>query len=203
MTIHSLFLQSSHNPTKKDVAGYIWGKLGSLGIMTAAQTFVPHGLSDTRKGEKLKGHNMIGLLPGSAWGTEHDRILVVGAHWDTVKNTGGLDDNGSGVAVMLELARVLYHGDCQNEFTMILVAFDLEEFGSQGSLVFVQDFLIPKILEAGGYPQFTGAIILDSLLHHNSSASSQDIEKEWIGQVPDAAASLQEKNSKVANAILK
>ena len=128
---------------------------------------------------------------------------MVGAHWDTVKNTGGLDDNGSGVAAMLELARVLYHGDCQNEFTIILVAFDLEEFGSQGSLVFVQDFLIPKILEAGGYPQFTGAIILDSLLHHNSSASSQDIEKEWVDQVPDAAASLQEKNSKLANAILK
>ena len=31
--------------------------------------------------------------------------MVVGAHWDTVFNTGGLDDNGSGVAAMLELGR--------------------------------------------------------------------------------------------------
>ena len=32
-------------------------------------------------------------------------MLVVGAHWDTVTNTGGLDDNGSGVAAMLELGK--------------------------------------------------------------------------------------------------
>ena len=31
--------------------------------------------------------------------------MVVGAHWDTVQNTGGLDDNGSGVAAMLELGK--------------------------------------------------------------------------------------------------
>ena len=32
---------------------------------------------------------------------------MVGAHWDTVTNTGGLDDNGSGVAAMLELGELL------------------------------------------------------------------------------------------------
>ena len=37
------------------------------------------------------------------YGRSEDRIIVVGAHWDTVPNTGGLDDNGSGVAAMLEL----------------------------------------------------------------------------------------------------
>ena len=30
------------------------------------------------------------------WGTPEDRVLVVGAHWDTVPSSGGLDDNGSG-----------------------------------------------------------------------------------------------------------
>ena len=30
-------------------------------------------------------------------------------------------------------------------FTIILVAFDLEEFGSQGALVFLHDFLFPKV----------------------------------------------------------
>ena len=30
------------------------------------------------------------------WGTQEDRLLVVGAHWDTVPGSGGLDDNGSG-----------------------------------------------------------------------------------------------------------
>ena len=39
------------------------------------------------------GHHVMTLR----WGTEEDRVLVVGAHWDTVPSSGGLDDNGSGV----------------------------------------------------------------------------------------------------------
>ena len=49
----------------------------------------------------------MGVLPGQMWGSPEDRVLVVGAHWDTVTNTGGLDDNGSGMAAMLELGRVI------------------------------------------------------------------------------------------------
>ena len=45
----------------------------------------------------------MGVLPGRRWATPEDRLVVVGAHWDTVINTGGLDDNGSGVSAMLEL----------------------------------------------------------------------------------------------------
>ena len=51
------------------------------------------------------GTNILGVLPGRMWGRAGDRVLVVGAHWDTVTNTGGLDDNGSGVAAMLELGK--------------------------------------------------------------------------------------------------
>ncbi len=32
-----------------------------------------------------------------------DRPIIVGAHWDSVTNTTGFDDNGSGVAVLLEV----------------------------------------------------------------------------------------------------
>jgi len=180
---------------KNDVGGYIWAKIGSFGFLTGAQTFKPQQMLNPYGGDVPNGSNMIGILPGQMWGTPKDRILVVGAHWDTVKNTGGMDDNGSGVAAVLELARALYHGKCENKYSVILVAFDLEEFGSQGSLVFVQDFLIPRVLEAGGYPKFTGAIIMDSLLHHNTSKDSQDMEKEWVEQVPTAAKSIAEKGN--------
>ena len=36
------------------------------------------------------------LMSDVRWGTPEDRVLVVGAHWDTVPGSGGLDDNGSG-----------------------------------------------------------------------------------------------------------
>ncbi len=51
------------------------------------------------------------------------------AHWDVVANTTGLNDNGSGVAAMLEVARVLGAADClagEQKHTVIFVAIDKE-----------------------------------------------------------------------------
>lgn len=48
---------------------------------------------------------MIGILPGELWGTKDDQVLVIGAHWDTVPSSGGMDDNGSGVTAVLEVKK--------------------------------------------------------------------------------------------------
>ena len=55
-------------------------------------------------GDKRQYRNVVAALDGadSAAG-----IIVVGAHYDTVPQTPGADDNASGVAVLLELARLL------------------------------------------------------------------------------------------------
>ncbi|WP_219999864.1 M28 family peptidase [Halomonas sp. LBP4] len=78
-------------------------------------------------------------LPGS--GTT-DEILVIGAHYDTVRGTPGADDNASGVAVLLELARLLREAELDR--SLHLVAFASEEapfFGSDamGSLRFARE----------------------------------------------------------------
>ena len=93
----------------------------------------------------------------------------MGAHWDTVPDSPGVDDNGSGVAAILELARALHDGNCTNKYTIILVAFDLEELGSDGSLQFIQDFLIPRVLSPlSGVPksQFQGMIVKVFSVHY-------------------------------------
>ena len=51
--------------------------------------------------------------------------MVVGAHYDVCGNQPGADDNASGVAGLLELARML--SDCQLKYRIDLVAFALEE----------------------------------------------------------------------------
>lgn len=51
--------------------------------------------------------------------------IIIGAHYDTVINTPGADDNASGVAGLLELARLLR--EYPNERTIQFVAFTLEE----------------------------------------------------------------------------
>jgi hypothetical protein len=71
-----------------------------------------------------------------------EKILVIGAHYDTVVGTPGADDNASGVAGLLELARLLY--DERPEMTVQFVAFTLEEppfFRSrhQGSYVYAKN----------------------------------------------------------------
>lgn len=88
-----------------------------------------------------QGTNIIGILQGREWGTPNDHPVLVGAHWDTVAFTPGTDDNGSGTAAMLEAARAIAHSDCSPKHSIIFVAFDLEEVGSQGSLLFIKDFL--------------------------------------------------------------
>lgn len=51
--------------------------------------------------------------------------FVVGAHYDTVRGSPGADDNASGVACLLELARLLRDG--RSPHTLRFVAFTLEE----------------------------------------------------------------------------
>lgn len=59
-------------------------------------------------------------------GTEQpDRVIVVGAHYDSVAGSPGADDNASGVAVLLELARL--HAQTRFRKTVRFAAFTLEE----------------------------------------------------------------------------
>ena len=170
---------------KEEVGGYIWAKLGVFGLVTGVQSFRVAGAP--------RGNNIIGLLPGRAWGTVRDRVLVVGAHWDTVRHTGGLDDNGSGAAALLELARALKQGNCSNNNTVIIAHFDLEEMGGLGSIEFVQEFLLPRILldpQLRPRCEFSGALILDCVLNYNNTNLSQDIEEDWATLVPTAASNI-------------
>lgn len=71
--------------------------------------------------------NVRGLRRGDE--PERPRVLL-GAHFDTVPGSPGADDNASGVAALLEAARLL--AGVTTPATVELVAFDLEE--PQGGL---------------------------------------------------------------------
>jgi len=57
--------------------------------------------------------------------------LIVGAHRDGVPNSPAADDNGSGVAAVLEIARILK--DIPTNVTIIFALIDAEEIGLLGS----------------------------------------------------------------------
>ena len=77
--------------------------------------------------------------------------ILVGAHYDTVPASPGADDNATGVAVVLEVARLL--GSRPTPRTLQLALFDREELGLLGSRAFVAD---EKHLE-----NLQGAIVMD------------------------------------------
>jgi hypothetical protein len=68
-----------------------------------------------------------------------DRIIEVSAHYDTVPFSPGADDNSSGVAALLEVARVL--ADARPAKTIRFCFFGAEESGLLGSAAHLQDLL--------------------------------------------------------------
>ena len=106
-------------------------------------------------------------IPGSV---NPERLLVVGAHFDSVGNSPGANDNGSGVAALLELARAL--SSAHPQVTVILVALSAEELpiggvaGESGSSVFLDD-----LLERNRMP--FGMISLETMGFYSDEEGSQ------------------------------
>ncbi len=105
-------------------ADYITGQLEGFGYTV---------LSDPIGGTE----NLIAELTGT---TTPNAIFLIGAHFDTVPGSPGADDNASGVAGMLEAARVLTAG--QYESSLQFVAFALEESGLLGSAQLAQTYQV-------------------------------------------------------------
>lgn len=80
--------------------------------------------------EQRHARNVIATKPGAT-----DRVIVIGGHYDSIEVGKGAVDNGSGIAVMLELARVFSKRNL--EHTLTFVAFDAEELGLYGSKEYV------------------------------------------------------------------
>ena len=77
--------------------------------------------------------NFIATLPGRV---DPSRIIIVSAHYDSFSNEAqtrapGADDNASGVAVVVELARILRN--YRFDFTVKFIAWGAEERGLVGS----------------------------------------------------------------------
>ena len=102
------------------------------------QTFEQLGYRPSAEPLKSRGRqvrNLVAEQPGSG---NPEEIVLVGAHYDSVPGSPGANDNGSGVAALLELARLLAGRELAR--TVRFVAFVNEEapyFGSpeMGSLV--------------------------------------------------------------------
>ncbi|NJL12158.1 MAG: M28 family peptidase [Microscillaceae bacterium] len=90
--------------------------------------------------------NVIGYLPGTQ---AKEQYFVVSAHYDHLGQMGegvyfpGANDNASGIAMLLELARHYARPENRPPFSLVFMAFSAEEIGLLGSLHYVKNPLFP------------------------------------------------------------
>jgi hypothetical protein len=80
------------------------------------------------------GNNVVATIPGTV---SANTELIVGAHYDSESwdpaSAPGADDNASGTAAVLEIARVIKQSGYQPRATLRFIAFGAEELGLLGS----------------------------------------------------------------------
>jgi Zn-dependent M28 family amino/carboxypeptidase len=97
----------------KDSARFIEQQLRDIGLAVTAQEFVVNGRTVKNLEAEQLGHSRT------------DEIVIVGAHYDSVIGSPGANDNASGVAGVIEIARLLSRARLAR--TVRFVAFVNEE----------------------------------------------------------------------------
>ncbi|MBW1877632.1 MAG: M28 family peptidase [Deltaproteobacteria bacterium] len=138
-------------------ASYVEGQLAEPGYRVHSQRFDVGG---------REVRNLEVLVPGSVPGAA---IMVVGAHYDSAPGTPGANDNASGTAALIELARRL-HGASPSR-TVHLVAFVNEEppwyyTADMGSLRYARKL-------AGDGVEVAGMLSLETIGYYRDTPKSQ------------------------------
>lgn len=107
-------------------ADYILDHAKKAGFTTELQAF--------ENREKTKGQNIIVEIPGES----KQDIILLGAHYDSVKMGPGINDNASGVALLLELMAQLSQQKIKPKHSIHLAFWDSEEVGIAGSQAYVK-----------------------------------------------------------------
>jgi len=112
-------------------------------LSTQARMEVTTTGPETCPSQGCQGRNVLGVLPGRD--PEYaDQVIIVGGHYDHLGQTpdgtvwGGANDNASGVAVLLEVARSWHEQGYVPRRTVLFAAWDGEEEGLWGSSYYVE-----------------------------------------------------------------
>ncbi len=152
-----------------DAVSWVYDKLETYGLEVYTQDFTFFGGDST---------NVIAVLPGEDPELE-PKTYIIGGHLDSINDWGdaapGADDNGSGISLMLEAARIMSQYSFKR--TVRFAAWGAEEQGLHGSEHYVNN-IDPEVEDVQGYLNYDmiGYCDPDTLemahtLHANSESS--------------------------------
>lgn len=108
-----------------ETARYIAGVWEGEGFDVRRQELTARGVDCANLEVEIAGPGRPEAGGGDSSGGREGEVLLLGAHYDTIQGSPGANDNGSGVAALLELGRLLR--DSRPGCTVRLVAFVNEE----------------------------------------------------------------------------
>jgi hypothetical protein len=155
--------------TLKEAKDYITNTLSAYGYKVNEQDYSVDNNTFTNLEAEIKG-------TGSSAG-----ILLVGAHYDSVSGSLGADDNGSGVATLLELARL--NAGKSFPSTIRFVFFASEEppcFASpnMGSYHYAERCFQRK-------ENIKGILVMETLGYYTDRANTQSYPCSFVPGYPD------------------
>ncbi len=139
---------------------FIASKFDSIGLIPfeGIQKYFDHFTADYQR-KKIPALNVMAMLPGK---NNNDSLVIFSAHYDHIGQKddmpynkeynykddiyNGANDNATGVAALLELARY-YKAKNNNRYSIWFVAFSGEEMGMLGSS-YLMNKTNPKIVKA-------------------------------------------------------
>jgi hypothetical protein len=113
-------------------------------------------------GKRGQAYNLVSRVQG----VDPKKYVLVGAHYDSIPASGpapGAEDNGSGVATLLSVAKAFKSLGIVPQQSIEFVMFSAEEEGLLGSTAYVAD-------NKDRMSEFSGAIILDEVSFTRSAS---------------------------------
>jgi hypothetical protein len=173
---YTIFSRMASHPSNNIAANYL------------KQTVMQYGFEVEDIPYSPSGRNIIAYKSGTV---NAKKAYLIGAHYDCVgtpdTNFEGADDNGSGVAALLEIARVLQHEEFP--YTIILAFWDEEEIGLVGSEAFAPDGPI-------GFWDTQAAINLDMIAYDGNNDSLAMVHTKHIANSEILADKIIEVNNR-------
>ncbi len=169
----------------------MWGSPGNVqAVEYVSDQFASFGLNVT--------HHYFGTGPPNVIGTLHsgslsnNQCIIVGAHIDTYPTSSpGADDNGSGIAAVLEIARAM--SQYIYNYTIMFVAFNAEEQLLMGSTALAADLDDNNVSVAIVYnfdmllwdSPVSPETIKTNIVHNGGDSAwfalhAEDIGKNWV-----------------------
>jgi len=173
---------------------WLVGQFQALGLETSLQPF-PNWNGIDRV--TVTNHNVIAVLPGTE---RPDEYYIVGAHYDSrasshgqsLGTAPGAEDNASGVAAVLEMARLFVNNP--PKATIFFIGYSGEEQYLIGSRYHTQ-----ATIDTGEGPNYRGILVMDMIAYssdddYNILLETSSAQADLANTFADAAANYTDLN---------